>query len=399
MVENRQRSDSYEQRVCDDLSEELLKYLSLEDRLRLECLSKQFQRTIYSRMKDIELHVIDCDNISLHNLATIVRRCRNKKLKLTVYEVNNRLVIDTIFENTQCLTDFVIIGWIKIDGQCVRKLVDKFGPQLRSISLQTLNSQTFFSRIPNIEELRTDLFYSELSSIHFPRLKRFEVFYFGDSDRDVDQLDRFAANHSKTITHLNLFCQNLREESQFRKLLKAVSKLKELVHFSTGTCPFRINEKQFDKELRRIALNCSHLKSVCLTYGIERYKQSTAEIDLSSLKLLPNLSRLEITVYSHNFLKPEQFNGFHKLTHLKLLLAKLRTVDEDILHEFDINLPNLKSLYIHRRFRATERTADILSRLSGLESIRLQIRDESIRSMIKNKLIDNCKHIKDIQFS
>ena len=49
--EDNYRRDSFEDRVCDDLCEVILQYLSLEDRLRLECVSKQFQRTAFNAKK------------------------------------------------------------------------------------------------------------------------------------------------------------------------------------------------------------------------------------------------------------------------------------------------------------------------------------------------------------
>ena len=42
--EDNYRRDSFSDRVCDDLCEVILQYLSLEDRLRLECVSKQFPK-------------------------------------------------------------------------------------------------------------------------------------------------------------------------------------------------------------------------------------------------------------------------------------------------------------------------------------------------------------------
>ena len=47
------RRDSYEERVCDDLSEVLLQYLSLEERFRLESVSKQFQRTVFEKQLNL----------------------------------------------------------------------------------------------------------------------------------------------------------------------------------------------------------------------------------------------------------------------------------------------------------------------------------------------------------
>src|SRR5437868_12002691 len=50
-----QMKDSFDVRVCDDLSEELLQYLTIEDKLRLECVSKQFQRTVFTKEEHIIL--------------------------------------------------------------------------------------------------------------------------------------------------------------------------------------------------------------------------------------------------------------------------------------------------------------------------------------------------------
>ena len=46
-------SHSFDDRICDDLSEVLLQFLSLEDKLRLECVSKQFQRTLFQKQFSI----------------------------------------------------------------------------------------------------------------------------------------------------------------------------------------------------------------------------------------------------------------------------------------------------------------------------------------------------------
>ncbi|CAG2101738.1 unnamed protein product [Medioppia subpectinata] len=42
-------------RFGDDLCQLLLSYLSLEDRFRYECVSKQFQRTVFESVVDIEI--------------------------------------------------------------------------------------------------------------------------------------------------------------------------------------------------------------------------------------------------------------------------------------------------------------------------------------------------------
>ena len=47
-------SDSFDDRFCDNLCEEILQYLPLKDKLRLECVSKQFQRTVFRRVCNLD---------------------------------------------------------------------------------------------------------------------------------------------------------------------------------------------------------------------------------------------------------------------------------------------------------------------------------------------------------
>jgi hypothetical protein len=49
------KRDSFSDRICDDLFEVLLKYLSFEDKIRFECVSKQFQRLIFNKQYCIEI--------------------------------------------------------------------------------------------------------------------------------------------------------------------------------------------------------------------------------------------------------------------------------------------------------------------------------------------------------
>src|SRR5437868_13536406 len=65
--DSQKKRQSFDDRVCDDLSEELLQYLTIEDKLRLECVSKQFQRTVFKKQ-----HHIVIDNTHLSGIASDV---------------------------------------------------------------------------------------------------------------------------------------------------------------------------------------------------------------------------------------------------------------------------------------------------------------------------------------
>ena len=50
--------DSYDDRVCDDLSQIILQFLDLKDKIKLECVSKRFQRTIYHKHSKLKIDPI-----------------------------------------------------------------------------------------------------------------------------------------------------------------------------------------------------------------------------------------------------------------------------------------------------------------------------------------------------
>ena len=50
-----EKRQSFSERICDDLCPHILQYLSLENKLRLECVSQQFQRSIITSQRVISL--------------------------------------------------------------------------------------------------------------------------------------------------------------------------------------------------------------------------------------------------------------------------------------------------------------------------------------------------------
>ena len=62
--EDNYRRDSFCDRFCDDLCPEILQYLSLKDKLRMQCVSKQFQRTVFQRHYELYINTSKIDHKS-----------------------------------------------------------------------------------------------------------------------------------------------------------------------------------------------------------------------------------------------------------------------------------------------------------------------------------------------
>ena len=63
-------------RFGDDLIEEVLQYLTLEDKIRLECVSKQWQRCIYQRQFGLAMPgCFEQTKYSLSRLSHKISKC------------------------------------------------------------------------------------------------------------------------------------------------------------------------------------------------------------------------------------------------------------------------------------------------------------------------------------
>ena len=58
--ENLLKRDSFSGRICDDLCEVLLSYLSFEDKIRFECVSKQWQKCVYEKQHSLVIN--ECED-------------------------------------------------------------------------------------------------------------------------------------------------------------------------------------------------------------------------------------------------------------------------------------------------------------------------------------------------
>ena len=92
--EDNYRRDSFDDRFCDDLCEDILQYLAIKDKLRLECVSKQFQRTVTKKVYELDL---DDSQVSvaqiLYTLAEKFHRlnCFEKLKSLSIVFMNSDL--------------------------------------------------------------------------------------------------------------------------------------------------------------------------------------------------------------------------------------------------------------------------------------------------------------------
>ena len=155
---------------------------------------------------------------------------------------------------------------------------------------------------------------------------------------------------------------------------------------------------------KQIANNCKQIKSLRLRIEVNESLRINEEL-ISILKQFKQLKRLKLD-FSED-LEYDQLFEFYPFKDLKVLegLTHLRIrglsyniyyciFNEKILTDIDINFPKLKSLEIDCPFIASEWTSQVLSKLTSLQTIELEISNDEISPEIERQLIDNCKYFK-----
>ena len=238
------RRQSFSDRVCDDLCEVILQFLPLKDKLKLECVSKQFQRTALVSQRSMDLDIL---RISAENVEKLLKKLPNlKKILWFKFEntyqfekikLNSNDFIELIMKYCNNLTEFELTSNLLNKNDFEEKFFDKFGHKLITLGTDRVmehNLKIYFPlyKTPNIEELTIDSYFSQLTQLKFNRLKRLKIFYI--RAEELSLLEVFIENNAKTLKHLDFSCPQLFGEGCTEKLLKILPKAINLVHFGIG---------------------------------------------------------------------------------------------------------------------------------------------------------------------
>ena len=418
--EDNYRRDSFDDRFCDDLCEEILQYLSLEDKLRLQCVSKQFQRTVFQRQYELRIEVRgqkkylinrirSDDNLievqSLGSIKAVLKKCPNiTSIFLDGmeyhYEVNE--VFRIIIENCNNLNEINVLR--DISDSNLQEFYRKFGPKIKCLQI---SKELDLNRFPNIEKVIINYVPDEsiIAQLKLAKLKQLEI-VFNKEHMLQTIIDTFP-----TLTHLQVVINSSGPEKT--KRLKNISNLKHLIHLKLRI-QFVENNDTICDLLKQMANICQNLKSIEFLFYINDKNSNIRQL-LPQLKPFPALKRLSLdlilidnevedNIDVNQLFSFELFKGFSNITHLTLCFAIPLSLilKESTLKEIDINLPKLKYLEINNKFDTTPegvtQMADILSRLSRLETLKLKFKSGVVFEPIKDKIIEKCEEIKEIEF-
>ena len=116
-------------RFGDDLTELILQYLTFEDKVRLECVSKQWRRLVFNKQFVIELKEEETKN----SLKRLIRRMADSELTLTV----DCQSLESVLKN--CPNIIKVVLDFKVSNE-VLSLIGQYCHHIKSLTYYVSNS-------------------------------------------------------------------------------------------------------------------------------------------------------------------------------------------------------------------------------------------------------------------
>ena len=392
---NRLRRDSFDDRFCDDLTELVISYLPIEDKFRLQCVSKQFQNLIFNKIFVLN---IDTDDNDKNNLKQLIRRipisdefrveinikALTKVLKTCrlideinlfkslveddymVHIANVEQVLNTIAESCKLLKTFTFNCY---NFDHFDHFGHSLGHQIRSLHLAdpigSRRSPLLLNFCVNIESLSNvnikDLFHD--NQLVCKRLKRLRTLQIFDFSKEFLLLKSLVSHLTTQLTHLSLDMQ-LDSSDEEKTTLDILPKLKCL-------CVLRISSDLSDdyssahlpQTIQSIAINCKQLRdfefSTIFRESFDEKKFYESFSHFSGLKR-----------FSFGYFKNQSgefdFNCLKNCRQLDYLAIRLMKLNEQCFKGLESIFPRLKVLTLANENRLSDET---IASIRGIQTL------------------------------
>ena len=279
-------------RFGDDLTELILQYLTFEDKIRLECVSKQWRRLVFN--KQFVFH-IDCFNsVDINSIDKLfIREQRMNKLFLESI-LKKFPNITKVFMSTK-IEFFPLIGRYcpkikslsNIDQQSrYRSFYVNYGHKLEE--LMYLSTKDVVKQIlefcPNLKKISIDFnaFIFNEDKEFLPKLEVIvERIIIGNSE-NVNQMKILSDKYSQTMKSMHIYLKGLTPE-ELKTFIDCISRLK---NSSNRYCNSFIDWFHSMKNIERVSL-FSHWIT-CQNVSMSDTKYYYFDKSLSEVMLSPN---------------------------------------------------------------------------------------------------------------
>ena len=195
-------------RFGDDLTEELLQYLTLENKIRLECVSKQWQRCVFNKQFVLDTSYLRYRSGLWNSMMKVIKSKRQREVQ----------IIESIVKKCPNITDVIL--WSGINSS-VLSLIGRYCPRIKSFEYTVYDKSLDFFRI-NGQKLGELYLYKEGDEfkIYGPNIKSLSYHSNIGSDDNVLSFFRIYGHKLEElnisgdideIINIITFCPNLKK--------------------------------------------------------------------------------------------------------------------------------------------------------------------------------------------
>jgi hypothetical protein len=418
------KRQTFSDRICDDLCEVLLSYLSFQHKIRFECVSKQWQKLIFNKQFIIEIN--EYPNQKENTLNSLMKK-RNefnvkafesllKKSKFinniiidfNYFNINIEEVLQLIIKNCNNLKS-ITFNFNTICDQLIEKFGLKFGQKLRQICfINTFESndniikyKKLLSLCPNLITLSkgflTDLsLFVDSNQLLIPKLSSIRTTV---QSKDIQLFERFTKNYANSLKSISIRANGL-NQNEINVLMRNLVHLKSLIqlqlslHFVCVT-----NKNMFFDNFKSMAIECKQLKR--FEFCVLGINESLFIQLFKCLGFFENLNVLHLNLFNNKQINEMSCQSFKELKHLTQLIIEFPKTNDIFFEDIDKHLPQIKHLEIFVDNKITDKAMNSLSKLSKLQSIKIGKIGYILPNITDSGLFDiinNCPQINSIVF-
>ncbi|XP_054159525.1 uncharacterized protein LOC128957737 [Oppia nitens] len=389
-------------RFGDDLTQLLLSDLTFEDKLRFQCVSKQWQQLLLQSVTRISCTDRYSDLISATTLAKLLPKCPNiRRIRFP----DDLALLPLITRYCRHLKHIYINQ--QIDRQLSVTTIDKFftlfADQLQTIHVWNSSKNLFKSLNTNLKKCTNISTFKYITRNLEDEISLYRQFIAAAADepmvyQKLNKIKIFVeTNEMLTIFEqiVRLYGHQLKSMAVLvdsklpliRKTMTGLSQIKQLIHLKITILESDKNYWQtLVQLLPPIGRQSYQLKRLSIIIRLERYANYNNNninhiIDgCDILNTISNnfkqLKRLYLSNYIDLIGSNNKINGFKQLTHLTIYSKKMSTTDHFI-DNIAANCPRLQCL-VYSGYCIDSKTLKSLIQLSHLHTISLKNVDNKL---------------------
>ena len=396
-VQKRVYSKDSMDRLGDDLTEELLQYLTFEDKIRLECVSKQWKRCVFQRQFVIEIDW-NCrySHNSLYKLNT--NEWTDEEDEEFLDELLDQKALESVLNKCQNIMSVRLEMTVESE---VLALFGRYCPRLKSIDYDFTNQNGFqFLQIyghklekhyfgdfsdkdclklcPNLKSVS----FREISLVldespeYLPKLEQiFRVLHF-ISPEEVKQINILVHKYRKSLKSLALSLGEFTAK-ELKPCIECISRFENLKRFKLDVIK---STEPIDDCLKLIGQKCTKLSLVYLWFS---YMVPMSDRFFDVFTHFKAIKKLKLYLQPNRVLKGsvDCFKHCKQLTELDIEYYHLT---EDFFTNIESSLPKLQLLEI----KSGKQFSDIF--INSFHSMKIQKVVHNIANNKNKTILTKC---------